>query len=202
MLSLMDVELVTVNKDGNETKYARAKNGMVGTSDWDQLGTSIRVVVGKMSNTIRHDGSSDKTWPGKMHTDVLVILMMTTGNVKFGSDSGYINIFKDNIKEGARHLLKCLLETQYEFHCLPTPETVLQRTPGYWVQRRMNEMSILLQGYTNQTGTSLIGYEDCPCFIENKMRFHRTMFLRMCDCDGECELKTHIAAAATFSVTL
>ena len=181
MLQLVNAEEATTTVNGETVKYAKCKNGMVGVSDWDKLGTSVRVVVGRMSNTKRHDKSNDKTWAGKMHTDMLVIMMMTTGNVKFGSETGYINIHRENIKPGAKHLLKCLRDNAYEFHCLPTPESVLQRTPGYWIQRRMCEMSILLQGYTNQTGEQLIGYEACPCFIDSKMRFHRTMFLRICE---------------------
>ena len=192
MLNLIQAEKVKTEVDGKEIEFVKAPNGMVGVHGWDQLGTSVRIVIGKMSNTRHDDSSNPRTWPGKLHTDILVICMMTCGNVTFGSDTGFINIHRENIMPAAKHLLLCLTENAYQMHCLPTPVSTLQKTPGWWIQLRMCEMAILLQGFTNQSDYKLIDYEDCPCFIDTKLRFLRTHYLRLCDCVTDCQLKNHI----------
>lgn len=72
MLALVNSETVEHTVDGETIKYIRGKNGMVGVRKWNDLGTSLRVVVGKMSNTKKD--INPKTWPGNLYYHLIYLV--------------------------------------------------------------------------------------------------------------------------------
>ena len=209
LLSLLESEIETQDCTGIE--FLKGEFGVIGVKSLDDLGCSRRIVIGKQSTRTfsrdyRYDSSitakDDRSFQGKMQSDLLSIGLFTCSKVTPEYELGYINVNKQQVKKASKPLLTLLLDFAYQSTCVRASDEVLERHPGQRLHYRVNEMSFAMMGLSNIGPNRLIKYESSPCFPDWRLHFVKTGHIYICQCDADAGCEVQRIALAMYGIAL
>ena len=181
------------------TEYTKCEHGILGVKGFDELGTGRRIVVGKQnihnsSGIPRTPKDDDLRYRGKLHSDLLSVMIVFCNKVTFTLEDGHVTILKEQVRSDMRPLLEALIDCQYRNLCVNSWGPGEARRPiSARVQDMIVQVSWLLRGYVNRHSEfPLAHYEKEQCFVTSRDNFLEKHFLRVCDCSSPCRLQSDI----------
>ena len=179
-------------------EFVKCEHGIVGVEGMDSLGTGRRIVIGKQ-NIHNHSGiprtpkTDDLRYRGKLHSDLLSVMVILCDDVTFTLSDGHIVINKGQVKPKMRPLIDALIDFQYLNLCVNSYGADVFEHDAVKIQDMIIQVSWLLRGYVNRhSDFNLAPYEKEQCFSTTRDEFLQRHFLRVCDCSSPCQVKDTI----------
>lgn len=199
--TLAQLDDATLDKETVKCKvieYTKSDYGIIGVDGMDKLGTGRRVVIGKQnlhnkSGIPRTPKTDDLRYRGKLHSDLLSVMVILCDEVTFTLSEGHIVIKKSQVKPKMRPLTDALIDFQYLNLCVDSYGADVFEHAAVKIQDMIIQISYLLRGFVNRhPDFSLAPYEKEQCFNTTRDEFLQKHFLRVCDCSCPCQVKDTI----------
>ena len=180
------------------TEFTKCEHGILGVKGFDALGTGRRIVIGKQnlhnkSGIPRTPRDDDLRYRGKLHSDLLSVMILFCSKVSFTLTEGHVTIEKEQIKSDMRPLLDSLIDFQYRNLCINSWGPDVFEHASARIQDMIIQVSWLLRGFVNRHPEfPLAPYEGEQCFVTTRDDFLKKHFLRVCDCSSPCRLQSTI----------